>query len=566
MMTHKRKLISIAVALAALMPAAHASERESLESLRQTTLSLIQVLVENGVIKREQADAMLAEAKQRAAESTARAEAQAPAENVVRVPYIPQVVRDQIRDEIKQEVLAEAKEDRWAAPNAIPSWLSRIQWEGDIRVRYQADRFADDNTALSQYVNAAGIAAATGIPTRSGSTDPYLTRYAGATDQSSNGFATGNVMDDVNRWRLRARLGLLARLSNSVSAGVRLSTGNTSDRVSTNQTLGDNFNKYEIVLDRAYINYSPWDWLKVTGGRMPNPWFNTDLVWDDDLNFDGVAATADLPLNGGRVTPFVTAGWFPIRTDAPNAHDERSLQGVQLGLNLVPSDQLRMRFGVARYDYKNVEGRPDSAYDAVNGALPSYGQYAYESGFRAKGNTLFTTNSANDPNSNPSLVGAKPQWGLASRFEPVSLTASADISSFDPVHVMLSAEYVRNLGFDRDEIHRRTGLRLQDGSDSAYLMRVAVGMPSVKEKGDWNASFTYRRVGSDAVLDAFTDSDFGLGGTNMKGYTIGLAYGLDTRTSIGLKYNAARTIDSPTLIDGEQFGVDSLQLDLAVRF
>ena len=33
---------------------------------------------------------------------------------------------------------------------------------------------------------------------------------------------------------------------------------------------------------------------------------------------------------------------------------------------------------------------------------------------------------------------------------------------------------------------------------------------------------------SDAVIDAFTDPDFGLGGTNLKGYTVGGSWALPT--------------------------------------
>ena len=53
----------------------------------------------------------------------------------VRVPYIPQTVRDQIRDEVKAEVMTQAKEENWAQPNTFPDWVSRITVEGDVRVR-----------------------------------------------------------------------------------------------------------------------------------------------------------------------------------------------------------------------------------------------------------------------------------------------------------------------------------------------------------------------------------------------------------------------------------------------
>lgn len=350
-----------------------------------------------------------------------------------------------------------------------------------------------------------------------------------------------------------------------MSAGVRLATGNTNDRVSTNQTLGQNFNKYSFVVDRAFIRYTPVEWLTVSGGRIANPWLSTDLIWDEDLNFEGVAATLRPSLDAGRVKPFVTAGWFPLRIDSPNEHGSRSMSAVQLGVNWEVRRDLRLKFGAAQYRFDNVEGREDSRFDELTGErLPGYGQYEYGSGFRAKGNTLFTTNNLYETPSD--FDSSNWIWGLASRFEPLALTAAVDIARFDPFHVMVSAEYVKNTAFDRKEIQRRTGVRLSDGSDTAYLFRVAVGMPSIRQIGDWQASFTYRRVGSDAVLDAFTDSDFGLGGTNMKGYTLGFSYGIEQNTAIGLRWMSADSIDSPTLVAGDKFGVDTLQMDLSVRF
>ena len=92
-------------------------ERESLEAVRQTTLALIDLLVQNGTLPREKADALLAEAKKRAdAAMAAAAEAAKTELPVVRVPYVPQVVRDQIRNEIREEVLARANADLTSVP------------------------------------------------------------------------------------------------------------------------------------------------------------------------------------------------------------------------------------------------------------------------------------------------------------------------------------------------------------------------------------------------------------------------------------------------------------------
>ena len=124
------------------------------------------------------------------------------------------------------------------------------------------------------------------------------------------------------------------------------------------------------------------------------------------------------------------------------------------------------------------------------------------------------------------------------------------------------------MGFNRDTIANRTGYALTDGKESGYLAKLAIGQHAVKRKGDWNASVAYRYLGSDATLDAFTNSDFGLGGTNNKGFILGGNYALFDNTVLSARWMSANQIDSyaPSLPTPTKLSVDTLQVDLAVRF
>ncbi len=546
-----KRLSSMALGIALVFSAGNAAaddDRQALEMLRETTLNLIDALVDAGVLKREQADQMLARAQRQAAQKIAETPLD---EAAIRVTYVPETVRTEIREQLKQEVMAQARAEGWAAPNAMPEWTERIKVEGDIRLRYQTDNFAADNTPAADYVLAAQNGA---------------TRAADFATVDGNRVPAANTRDDLGRWRVRARLGVLANITDSVSAGLRLSTGNTRDRVSTNQTLGQNLNKYSFLVDQAFVRLQPLASLKLTGGRIPNPWFATDLMWDSDLNFEGVAANWQYGGDGARFRPFATVGYFPITAeDPPSSPDGRSLVGAQVGAGWDVAEQQQLRVGLAVYDYRKFAGKrePSSALGLSGGnqivLTPDYGSSQYESGLRQKGNTLFETNASND-------ISQPLYFGLASKFRPINLTGEWDLGYWAPVHVRLQADYAYNTAFDRKEIRRRTGLDLADASATAWRLGVSLGHPKVKERGDWNASVVYKRIGSDAVLDAFTDSDFGYGGTNLKGFVLGFNYGLDHGTSLGLKYSSADTIASPTLVSGDRFGVDTLQLDLAVKF
>lgn len=553
-MKFQKKYLGLLIsAIVATGPAQADDERASLEVLRQTTLNLINVLVDSGALTRDKADELVRKAEQDAAKKVA----QRKPDTAVRVQYVPEVVKNEIREQIKQEVLAQAKSERWAEPNAIPEWLDRITWEGDLRLRYQTDRFDKLNATPFDYATAAGTNAPPPLPTDQ-------TRAADFSKVNSQGIPISNTTENRDRFRIRARLGMLAKISDTWSGGLRLATGSATDRVSTNQTLGQDFNKYTFLVDRAYIKFDPTEWLSVAGGRIPNPWFSTDLVWDKDLSFEGVAATFKPTFANNTIKPFLTMGAFPIKEENPPAASGRWMYGVQGGTQWNINSDTRLKVGLAWYDYRNFEGhveRADSLDVLGKPITANYGQYEYGANLRQKGNSLFATNALGD-------TGSTAYWGLASKFRPINLTASLDLANFDPVHVVLTGDWVKNTAFDRAEILRRTEGRvnLTDGSDRGYQYKLTVGMPQMKNPRDWQVSAAYRYLGSDAVVDAFTDSDFGLGGTNLKGYILGAQYGLDRNAVLGLRWLSADSIDSFSFIPTHKFSVDVFQADVSVKF
>lgn len=518
-----RKKIVTALALGGLIAAlpAHAGEREDLEALRATTLAILDALVEKGIMNKEAAEGLVKQAEEKGREqavNAAKAEREA---GVVRVPYIPEVVKREIREQIRQEVVAQAKNERWGDVNAVPEWVGRLKWEGDLRVRYQGDLYAGNNASPAVF--------------------------------DATGVSLNNTDEDRHRMRVRARLGLLAKVSESVSAGVRITTGNTSDPVSTNQTLGTTANKYSLVLDRAFVKVDPLEWFSVSGGRIPNPFVSTDLVWDDDLNFEGVSATfKPWPRESMSAKPFFTVGAFPLQeveSSATNQSKDKWLYAAQAGLDWRSSAFTRWRFGLGYYDYRNVSG--------VRNPLPlANGFYdATAPQFRQKGNSLYVI----DTDANNNGTADDPVWGLASHYSLLNLTAMADLAHFDPIHVIVSADVVKNLGYKDSEMQTRMGAGYEEKT-LGWSTKLTVGHASIGLPGDWQVYLGYRHLERDAVLDAFTDSDFRLGGTDAKGYFLGGSYGVDRNAWLSAKWMSADEID------GLSFGVDILQVDFNAKF
>src|SRR5271155_3219900 len=79
-----------------------ADERQSLEELRNTVINLLQALVDQGVISKEKAEQMVKAAQDKAAaDAAALAKSE---EGAVRVPWVPQIVQDQIAKQVEQDM------------------------------------------------------------------------------------------------------------------------------------------------------------------------------------------------------------------------------------------------------------------------------------------------------------------------------------------------------------------------------------------------------------------------------------------------------------------------------
>lgn len=525
------------VTLLALAGGAVADERADLEKLRATVTGLIGALVDQGVLSREAADGMIRKAEADAARAVAAApQPPPPKPGEVRVTYVPQFVKDeiraQVRDELRadvtQDVIDRAHQEQWGVPAALPDWVARMKFKGDLRLREQSDRFADGNAQFAYFDFLA------------------INKAGGLADAGVGGLL--NTTEDRDRFRARVRLGLDVTITDSLLAGFRLSTGNTRDPVSTNQTLGTYGNRYETVLDQAFLRYQApgaTPWLTALGGRFDNPWLSTDLVWDADLGFEGVAATLRHDFAGvGRPARalFLTAGGFPLQEEALSSKD-KWLFGGQVGFDIAFADQSRLKAGLAYYSFSNVVGQRN----ALDGVALDF----TAPGYLQKGNTLYDIRNDTDPQSQ--------LFALAADYRLADLTVQYDVARFAPYHVILTGDFVRNVGFDKAKVSDRVGASV-DPRINGYQFLASVGWPDVTAAGRWRVFGGYKHLERDAVLDAFTDSDFHLGGTDAKGWQLGGDYGLARNTWLTMRYLSADAIDGPPL------GIDVLQLDLNTRF
>jgi len=546
-----------------------------------TMVKLIRGLIQSGALKRDVGEALLAQARAEAQatqqlQRQVAAQAAQPTQTAgvkaepgdVRVPYVPQTVRDQIRDEVKTEVLAQAKSERWAAPDSIPAWTQGIRVEGDVRVRNESRFLSSQNSNIE--IDWAAINAGTGFDVNTNTN----TKLPPLLNTSQN---------RRNQWKVRARLGIFADISESTQAGVRLASGSDNNPVSTTQTLGGGLSKKNVWLDQAWISHKPADWVTITGGRFGNPFWSTDTLFSQDLNFDGIAANFSKTLRGDSLTLFGTVGvipleysadGFPSRSQDKSASENKWLFAAQAGAEWKLDSRNTLRGAIAYYNFNNVSGQvsqPCALYAGQDSCSTDWSRPA----FMQKGNTLMLLRSIAlnplDPANTP-----MPQYvGLASEFHLLDLNARWDTKVMGNYGLRLDGNYIRNLAYDPDKMWNRAGPNgivnnfggtggtsrsdFRSGGN-AYMFQATFGKPAPTARGDWNILAGYKRIEADSMPDGYNDSTFHGGGTNARGYYFGGSYAVDKNAWFTGRWISTREVTGPRL------SIDTLQLDFNAKF
>src|SRR6266436_4225728 len=177
------------------------------------------------------------------------------------------LINDQEAEEVRAELTKQVSETsggKWK----LSAPITEIELYGDIRLRYQYNGGqTDDNSPLAR---------------------------------PANGIAGKDDWQERERERYRLRLGLRGTLADDWFFGIRFET-NTNGR-STNVTFGDDTSPSSaggggpfakgsdiVYVGQAYAGYKGFPDFTFTAGRMPNPLLSTRMVWDPDINPEGLA-------------------------------------------------------------------------------------------------------------------------------------------------------------------------------------------------------------------------------------------------------------------------------------
>ena len=352
-----------------------------------------------------------------------------------------------------------------ALPDSI-KWVENVKWSGDLRYRHES---LDD------------------------------------TDSGS---------DKRNRNRIRARLGLTAKVNDEWDLGFRLASGSSESPTSTNETLDNSFSSKEIWLDLAYADWHPgaYPGLNLFVGKMKNPFYRVgknQLIWDGDVNPEGFAATYKFDMNKSTAATLTGAGfWMEERSGDADA----GYFGTQAMLKHKLDGDRHLIGGASYYNIGNIEGKTTPSSVSLKGNTEtSSGSGLYEYDF--------------------DILEGFAEYGWKWNGMPVAVFGN----------------YVQNLAAPSDK-------------NTGYT--IGLNLNKAKKPGSWQFGYSYRDIESDAVFAGLNDSDFIDGGTDGQGHTFGYKYQLAKNLQAGLTLFLNDRKRSPDR--NEKF--ERLQADLIFKF
>jgi len=422
----------------------------------------------------------------------------------------------------------------------------------------------------------------------------------GQTDDDSplakpaNGVAGHDDWQERERERYRLRLGLRGILADDWFFGVRLET--SQNPRSTNVTFGDDTSTSSaggggpfakgsdgINVGQAYLGYRGFHDITLTGGKMPNPLISTWMVWDPDINPEGLAeqwkhsfsigsggaapqsyskdgktvATAPPAAPFLKIDVFATFGQF-IYDDAnpenPLGPRSTTTQPGSNGHQLIPNtDAFLLAWQVgAKFTF------PKTLYAQIAPTVYNYTGNGDTFNIHFQGGDLNLSNSAsmaqNQTGINSLLVFDMPMevgWKLGQ------------------LPMRLFADFAVNL--DGDD--RALAAGHPDKGDQRYAYQVGVGIGQLKAKHDWQVDVYWQHSEQYSLDPNLIDNDIFDARLNMEGVGVRAGYALSNAVSFNLSYLYGWRIDNSLGTGGandiainplDQYQL--LQADLNIKF
>jgi hypothetical protein len=325
--------------------------------------------------------------------------------------------------------------------------------------------------------------------------------FGGPSDQSQNRF----------RERIRLRFNAEAHLNDQLKGGFSFASGDLNNPISTNQTTNQYTTRKPLAIDRAYATYNP-SWfrpLTLTGGKFAYPWFNTELVWDKDLNPEGAGETLAFNVKTPVLKKISMVGFqLPFAENRRAAVNDKSfyntmVYGEQLQTFWQLGNRVKLSAYTGFYDWKYADSVAFSVATA-NSTSPDEGLLALNS--NALQNSIATVTATNATTGAKTITSAQ----FASKFAIVDSLAQIDIRTpYERWPVIFVGDFAQNTRACENLPNIPAAAAFSTPCDPharrAYWLEARVGRTD--RKGDWQFGYTRFVIEREAVIGVFNYSE-----------------------------------------------------------
>ncbi len=377
------------------------------------------------------------------------------------------VEKDVLSSTEAKDLLNEMEKEKSSESGGLPSWVEKIEWGGDLRLRHDTQWRDEDS-------------------------DNY----------------------HRNRERFRLRLKMKAKTSENTEVGMRLATGSGYQNT-TNQSCDEHSRGKHIFIDRAYANWYPTDYLKIAAGKHANPLFTSSLVWDSDVNPEGASESLAFKMGDSAELFFNFGQWIVEELKVKEFNTDPTMMTYQMGGALDLAKDVGLTLAATYYDFLHMD---DLQYESgVLGDKEEFLGYNHKYGqqmvFDKNGDLLNEYGCLE--------LGAKLKMKNTLPV-PMSIFASY-IKNFDQDIDDLIDDGVSVGGGASDP----NDLRVYGSDDRDTGWQIGFDLGSKKKKGDLYFKYLYQELEDFAFPAVYVDSDFHGGGTNNKGHKTQVKYFLE---------------------------------------
>ena len=395
--------------------------------------------------------------------------------------------------------------------------------------------------------------------------------------------------------RYRLRLGLRGILADDWFFGLRLETG-TNPR-SSNVTFGDDSgggngpfakNSDGIFVGQAYLGYKGFKDITLTAGKMPNPMISTLMVWDPDINPEGLAEqwkhTFTIALGDGAEEPEVSS----YSKDGTALPEPKKKKPEARALKI----EVFANFAQFVYDDSNPENplgpRPTTTANGGRQLIPNTdafllawqvgAKFTFPNSLYAQIAPTFYNYTGNGDSFNAHFQGGDPKLSngasLAQNQTGINSLLVFDVPAevswkLGDLPMRLFADFAVNL--DGDD--RAAAAGHPNKGDQRYAYQIGAGVGQLKRKGDWQFTVFYQRQDQFALDPNLVDTEIWDTKLNLEGVAATLGYMLSDAVWVQLLYGYAWRADDSLGTGGDgAIGINPLknfqlfQVNLNVKF